>query len=270
MEQIHDLVAQKIAEMRSRQGESTTSGTTDGESGITRKVRGYNALIGEHGADSCPKCLGRGDIAVEVDGEMQIRVCECEIKRRCLARIRRSGLGELYNAYRMDNYATPTDWQKHLKDKAVSFLANDSGWLFVCGNSGSGKSHLTCAVARELLEAGRTVRYLMWRHDAPQLKAMVNEREEYEKRMEDLARCDVLVIDDLFKGKVTDADINLAFELLNARYNAPSKRTIISSEKAADDILRLDEAIGSRIIERAIGFLLQTEPVNLRLLVNGG
>ena len=70
----------------------------------------------------------------------------------------------------------------------------------------------------------------------------------------------VLYIDDLFKiGKgqdgrkqrPTSADVNLAFEILNYRYNKPTCITIISSELYAEDILDIDEAIGSRIYERA-------------------
>ena len=67
-----------------------------------------------------------------------------------------------------------------------------------------------------------------------------------------------LYIDDLFKtGRGPDgtvapsaADLNLAFTLLSARY-ARQAPTILSSELSADALLRLDEAIGSRIVEMA-------------------
>lgn len=261
MEKIHDLVAMKMAEIKNRNENIASSMTDDNFAAV--KVKAYNATRGDKG--DCPDCFGRGQIAVLCDGEMQMRLCRCEIKRQAMVRIKQSGLSELYEAYRLDNFDTPTEWQRHIKEKATEYLAADSGWLFVCGRSGSGKSHITCAVARELLEAGMDVRYMMWREEAPKLKAMVNEREEYERRVEKLTGCAVLVIDDLFKGRVTDADINLAFELLNARYNQPSKRTIISAEHPVEAILQLDEAVGSRIIERSRGFVLQTGDVNLRL-----
>jgi DNA replication protein DnaC len=66
---------------------------------------------------------------------------------------------------------------------------------------------------------------------------------------------DVLYIDDLFKtgrgvGKKaqmpTEADINLAFEIINSR-SIQRKPTIISSESTIYEILNIDEAIGSRI-----------------------
>lgn len=240
------------------------SSTTD-ETEAERRVRIFNASQGRDGYDWCPDCLGRGEIAVLKDGEMRIMRCHCIVKKQALKRVRRSGLCEMYDKLTMENYRPDADWQKRLKGKAEDYLAEKGGWFFLCGQAGSGKTHLTCAIAHELLECGREVRYMMWRQEAPRLKAMVNDRDEYERRMDDLIGCEVLVIDDLFKGNVSEADVNLAFELLNARYNAPSKRTIISSERDMADILAIDEAVGSRIAERARGYVLKTADVNLRL-----
>jgi DNA replication protein DnaC len=65
----------------------------------------------------------------------------------------------------------------------------------------------------------------------------------------------VLYIDDFFKtesGKLpTTAEINIAFEILNFRYNNPDLVTIISSEKGMSELLEIDEATGSRIFERS-------------------
>ena len=49
----------------------------------------------------------------------------------------------------------------------------------------------------------------------------------------------------------TDADVKLAFELLNARYNDTAKLTLISTEWSLEGLLDIDEALGSRIYERA-------------------
>ena len=194
------------------------SSTTEApiETDAERKVRLFNQTQGREGYDWCPDCFGRGEIAVLQDGEMRVMRCQCLVKKLAMKRVRRSGLGEMYEKLTLDNYKADEDWQKKLKKKAEEYLAEPSGWFFLCGQSGSGKTHLTCALAHELLESGCETRYMMWRQDAPRLKAMVND-EEYERKMDDLTSCNVLVIDDLFKGKVTEADVNLAFELLNAR-----------------------------------------------------
>ena len=74
-------------------------------------------------------------------------------------------------------------------------------------------------------------------------------------------RC--LYIDDLFKPIRGDrgdipasaADLRLAFQLINYRY-VHRLPTVISSEKYLTEIMDLDEAIGSRIYERARGYIL--------------
>lgn len=82
-----------------------------------------------------------------------------------------------------------------------------------------------------------------------------------ERRSEIIASyktAEILYIDDLFKvGKAADgtcnptgADISLAFEIINHRYinHLP---TIVSTEKTPQELVEIDEATGSRIIEMA-------------------
>ena len=77
--------------------------------------------------------------------------------------------------------------------------------------------------------------------------------------MRDLKTAPVLYIDDLFKGaeRPTQGDLNIAFELLNYRYNDERLYTIISTEKLLDELIAIDEAIGSRIAERSKGHRVQ-------------
>lgn len=230
------------------------------------KVNAYNSIPGPPGTEPCPDCNGKGNIAVNRDGAFTMRECSCMTRRRCLARIRRSGLGELYERYTLDTYTTDKPWQKNIKAAALDYIKGASGWFFICGRSGAGKTHITAAIARELIEAGMETRYFMWRQDAPRLKAMINDRGEYERMMQDFTDCRVLLLDDLWKGgNVTEPDISLTFELLNARYNSPSKLTLISAEWSLDNILRKDEAIGGRIYERAKGHVMHTPDENYRL-----
>jgi len=56
----------------------------------------------------------------------------------------------------------------------------------------------------------------------------------------------VLLIDDLFKGSISKSDINIVFEIINHRYfnNLP---VIVSTEKSFEELIEIDEAVGSRI-----------------------
>jgi DNA replication protein DnaC len=87
----------------------------------------------------------------------------------------------------------------------------------------------------------------------------------YQAKIKKLKRVPVLYIDDFFKGGASDADIKLAFEILNARYNDTALRTIISSEIDLDGLMRIDEAIGGRIYERSRGFAVMAPGENARL-----
>ena len=96
---------------------------------------------------------------------------------------------------------------------------------------------------------------------------MVNEP-EYEEKLDFYKNVDVLYIDDLFKTgrsssevkqRPTQADINLAFEILNARY-IRKKITIISSECTISDLIDIDEAIAGRIKQKCGEFCININP----------
>lgn len=106
---------------------------------------------------------------------------------------------------------------------------------------------------------------------AVRAKAAVNDEAEYQQIVEPLKMVRVLYIDDLFKTgrgqEPTAADVNLAFEILNARYNDSRKITILSSEWTLESILNLDEGVGSRIYERTKGYYFDlTGRKNWRLI----
>ncbi|MBQ1188577.1 MAG: ATP-binding protein [Peptococcaceae bacterium] len=192
--------------------------------------------------------------------------CVCMQVRRNIARLNRSGLKDVIGRYRFDTYYADEPWQDFVITMAQDYVAHynepgtgQSRWFFMGGQSGAGKSHICTAICREFLHSGKEVRYMLWRDESAKLKACVNDAAAYEKAIGELKQTDVLYIDDFFKcgqnengtQKPTGADISLAFEILNYRYNNPHAITILSSESTLDEIIRIDEATGSRIGERA-------------------
>lgn len=224
----------------------------------------------------CPICKGKGLIAapIEENGNVYIgaRPCACVGNTQNKRRAERSGLGDLLRRYTLESYETEHTWQYKAKNKAVGYIKNDDdGWFVMTGKPGSGKTHLCAAICGELLKAGKSVVYMPWREIAPRLKAMVTDYKEYDRAMWRYMNAEILYIDDFFKGNVTEADVNLAYEILNKRYmNSKTKaRTIISSEKSLGEITSIDEAIGSRIAERCTGYWIDTPPENHRLTARG-
>ena len=165
----------------------------------------------------------------------------------------------------MQNYVTDTPERRKVLQAAKDYCKADTGWFFISGKSGSGKTHICTAICSCLMERNKNVKYMRWRDDSLLLKALTTDGEEYQRQIRPCKSVPVLYIDDFLKGGHTEADIRLAFEILNSRYNDSQLRTIISSELSLFDILGLDEAVGGRIYERAKGFVLDAPHENWRL-----
>lgn len=223
-----------------------------------------NGITGDLGELDCPKCKNRGWIAYNDGDGVVYERCDCMPKRRALRGIRESGLSALLEDYRLDNYETPEPWQESALAKARQY-AEDPGksWFYIYGLPGTGKSHLCTGICGALLEPGHDVRYMLWRDVSRELKAVVNDT-AFNELAAPYKRCAVLYIDDFLKGGTGDADKRLAFELLNSRYNS-RRPTLISSELSIDAVLDWDEAIGSRIYERAKGYVIHANGQNWRL-----
>lgn len=232
------------------------------------KVDNFNSAPGslnEQDGHNCKICLNKGLIMRAFQNERGIWTntsveCKCQTVRRTIRRMQRSGLKNIIREYTFDKYNVTDPWQQTIKDAAVSYAKDPHGWFYIGGQSGAGKTHICTAICREFLLAGREVKYMLWRDDAAQLKGIANDPVERDKLLHSYKNVEILYIDDLFKTgkgddgvkqKPTVGDINLAFEILNYRYNDPAKLTIISSECTMPDILNIDEAVGGRIAERS-------------------
>lgn len=232
------------------------------------KVDGLNNTVGDRDkvdGYNCPTCKNKGYIAKLVENPNGsyshcIADCKCVEVRNSIMRMKRSGLKDIIRDYTFDKFSDAEPWQKTIKTAAMDFAKNPDGWFFLGGQSGAGKTHLCTAICREFLLSGRSVQYMLWRDDVVPIKANVNDGEQYGKLIDRFKKAEVLYIDDLFKTgkapdgstmKITGADVNVAFEIINYRYNNPALVTIISSELSEDELLDVDEATGGRIYERA-------------------
>ena len=211
----------------------------------------------------CKICHNKGIVYFRQGDEIVSKNCDCMKVRESLARIKNSGLSNLIEKYTFDRYIIEHDFQKVVKNKAESFLKNNAKWFFIGGQIGCGKSHICTAIVGELLKQGRQARYMQWRDDVVNLKSHAN-TPDYPYLMKQLQSAEVLYIDDLFKMEVgknpTSADINIAFEIINHRYVNPDLITIISSEKTISDMLKIDEAVASRICEYTGDYMINISP----------
>lgn len=210
----------------------------------------------------CSNCNGTGWI---VEGDYA-RECGCLKKRMAEKRLKQSGISEVFRTKTFHNYIYDT-----CKEKADAFIKvckyaktfeeiketrNNS--LLLCGQVGAGKTHLAIATANYLLDRECGVLYMPYRTEITKIKQLILDTEAYNKEMQTYQRAEVLLIDDLFKGKVTEADINIIYNIIDLRY-FKGLPTIITTEKDIDGLLNIDEAIGSRIYEMCKGNVVTFE-----------
>ncbi|GAA0079166.1 hypothetical protein UT300005_35450 [Clostridium sp. CTA-5] len=130
--------------------------------------------------------------------------------------------------------------------------------ILFCGQVGSGKTHLSVALGINFLDKEIKVVYMSYRDVLTKIKRNMLDDEYYTKMISKYQTCDVLLIDDLFKGKVNESDINIMFEIINYRYlnHLP---VIISTEFTVDRLLYFAEGIGSRLYEMCKDYVVEIE-----------
>ena len=232
-----------------------------------RQAARENATEGNLKGYNCTLCKNKGYISIvrEYDGDFEIvqKVCDkCAKPRRSISNLYKSGLAEVLDKYTFDTFTTEQDWQKDMLAKAKAFRAQTaSTCFFIGGNSGAGKTHLCSALAIDYLRHGSEVKYILWRKDLREIRRKIFDEGD-EGYLDYLKNVDVLYIDDFFKAvkapddpfqRPTQADANLAFEIISERLDR-DRITIISTECTLDELIAIDEAIGSRIRRGSEGF----------------
>lgn len=231
---------------------------------MKQQIADYNASEGSRHLEdgyNCPICKNKGFIQVMIESGPTfydvMQHCKCDEIRRQRLRLKKAGLLHMVESCTFDRYETPDAWQAHIKATAQRFCQDDEHrFFFIGGQSGAGKTHICTAITAHYIDQGKRARYMVWFDEANKLKGLVTEPGQYAAVMDEIKKTEVLYIDDLFKpikganGQITPpsyADIRLAMEIINYRYNNPDLITIISGERTIDELIYLDEALAGRI-----------------------
>lgn len=213
-------------------------------------------------ASDCPLCRNKGFVAgLNAYGEFTVYPCTCREKRKAVLSAARSGLGAL-SRMRVNDYQTPEKWQADLKNACVRYLKErPENWLVLLGQSGCGKTHLCASVVNQLVREGRQARYLKWLSFAREIERVRFDDGARRKLFDGYAGAEVLYIDDLLKDwdQKGKAELALAMELIDCRYNMEDSVTVISSEWTLKKLSGIDEALAGRVRQRAGKYLLQVD-----------
>jgi len=207
---------------------------------------------------SCKICdnLGGWQVQKQIGGETYPFwvECICSKKKRYIEKAKSLGLGEDILEKTFDTYKTPEKWQENILTTAKKFI--ESGKTFYIGGQvGSGKTHICTAILNCLIEKELECSYMVWNDIVTRLKQTTyGDEKQYNEYLNELKTISVLYIDDFFKITPSTADIDKAFQFINARYIASKNNkliTLFSSEKTFNELSQSDEAIASRIYEMA-------------------
>lgn len=233
---------------------------------LTELAEIYNAKQGNMNELDCPICKNKGYIRiVKFDDEYQdyitlVKECECMPKRKIIQNARKSGLGEYLNKC-FEDYIVTSEWQQKMLDQAKKYASrNTNEWFVLLGQSGSGKTMLSCIVANDLLlNKNRKVIYITWTDFISKLKRdmMGDNSNNVSKYLDEIKKVDVLFIDELLK-KYNETDLRYIIEIINYRYTNDLK-TIITSERVLKELLEIDEATFSRMVEKSNRFIANIE-----------
>ncbi len=202
--------------------------------------------------------------------------CECRALREAEDILKKSGIGKEFRNKRLGNFEYSRSMETMIGYKnATGYLkefleVEDSrcNSIMFLGQAGSGKTHLSLSIANELMDSGVGVLYMGYRDAITNIKQNMMDSEYYNRLMNRYKNARVLLIDDLFKGKITESDVNVMFELVNHRYfnNLPM---IISSECSVNRLLDIDEALGSRLVEMSKGRVVEIKGKELNYRMYG-
>lgn len=224
----------------------------------------------------CPECKDTGFI-VNDDGnghDVAIR-CRCYDVERAKELLDLSGISEEFCRKSFENYDT-RGIQRLEKAKAkaeeyvrdfIEFENGKHNSIIFSGQAGAGKTHLGMAICNNLLNMCSVgVIYMSYRNAVTEIKQTVTDKENYYAIINRYCNARLLYIDDLLKGRSTEADLNILYEIINYRY-MHNKPMVISTEKLPEALVDFDEAVGSRILEMCRGNIIQLQgkELNYRL-----
>ncbi len=144
------------------------------------------------------------------------------------------------------------DYQSRRLDKTLMAKLTQCQWvsshhnIFVIGPTGTGKTYLACALSHKACLEGYSSRYHRLSRLMPELKLARGDG-RYSAMINDLAKIDVLLLDDFGLVPLTDEYRRDLLEILDDRHNKRS--TIVTSQLP---VKLWHEAIGDKTLADAI------------------
>ena len=195
-------------------------------------------------------------------GVVDFRMCRCMKKRLVEAGVESSGMSELIKRQSFDNFnldyyrQTPETYSRMsaiyaaVKKYAEDFNAETSQSMAMFGGTGLGKTHLSSAMARVIIENGNDVYYTCAMNmfaDFEQKKFGSSAGFDSTGDVSQYYNCDLLIIDDVGTEMANQFTVSCLYNVINTRLNR-KKPTVISTNLTREEFRkRYWDRIASRV-----------------------
>ncbi len=201
----------------------------------------------------CHKCNDSGFVGT--------KMCECMRRDLILAAYESSGIGALlrkqgFDNFKLDYYLAGEERDRMvrnltlLREYAENFTTQSDSLIF-CGQTGLGKTHLSTAVARRVIERGFDVYYttaLQMFGDFEHARFGTEMGMESVVSLDRYTSCELLILDDLGTEVSNQFTNSCLYMVLNERINK-GLPTIVSTNLSGKEIKqRYTDRIASRIL----------------------
>lgn len=200
---------------------------------------------------TCPRC--NADAKAERDAR------DAEEKRLIAERVRAErlesiGVGPRHLGKRFDSFVAETQEQAKALETCRALADGVCNRkqrlpsLILCGNPGTGKTHLTCAMVQQCFDSGLKVLKPNMMDIIRAIKASWKKgaEQDEEEVINRFSYCDLLIIDEIGVQFGTDTERMYVFEIINRRYEACLPTVLVSNL----DIDALKKEVGIRVIDR--------------------
>ncbi len=200
---------------------------------------------------TCASCSDTGFVGT--------KMCSCLKELLITKNIKSSGMGKLIERQSFDNFSLDSiegeERERMARNVAIAksyaeLFPKKRGNLLLIGTTGTGKTHISTAIAKEVIHQGFDVVYdsvqnIISDFETDKFKSGYGQTDSIsEKYLE----CELLIIDDLGTEFTTQFSSSVLYNVLNTRQNR-GLATVISTNLSAKELAgKYDGRIYSRIV----------------------
>ncbi|UDL03997.1 ATP-binding protein [Marinobacter sp. CA1] len=205
------------------------------------------------GWKGCPECA---DEAIQARMREEERQRQLEMMReRAVRFVAKSGIPKRFADKGFDEYRPVSGKSASVLRKIQEYgdlLASgkhEGRSLILLGNVGNGKTHLSCALLRDvILRTCKPGEYWTFAELIREVKGSWRKSSDYSEQdvYDQFAKPELVILDEVGMQNFTEFEQTVAYEAINARYLLEKPTVLITNLPASD----LNKCLGERVVDR--------------------